>query len=259
MLAPYALLRYGTPYTPNWGVYGGKSIDLEPYFAYPINFSSDGKKLYANLGATRGMYQYALSTAWDITTATLEDETKKIPGGDFLLSTSGNYVFVISSSEIRRYPLSSAWEIDSAGSIDDTFTASFRPGIFFVSPDGTRMFCVQSGRAIYQYALSTAWKVSTATEIRYIDDLNTTFRGLFFSPDGKKMYLHILGENRIVQYALSTAWDISTHTKNSKSIKLMEDAEYGAFFDTSGTRLYVYNADNPHTVYQYETPPWPVD
>jgi len=65
-----------TPYELTGGTRTGNFVSIEPGTnesqPYAVHFSEDGTKIYIAGGdATRAIYVYKLSTAWDITTATL--------------------------------------------------------------------------------------------------------------------------------------------------------------------------------------------
>ena len=130
-----------------------------------INFKPDGTIMYvtrritpaANSDAGRRGFinQYSLSTAFDISTATL-------------ISTT---------------------QLTEPGETDATF--SFLPHAIEFKPDGTRMFVVRNtGTLVYQYDLSTAWDVSTISfSTKYDVSDEDQLRSLDFKPDGSRMYV----------------------------------------------------------------------
>lgn len=264
MLANDALLKYAAPFYPSWGVYAGKN---KAFYAGAIFFSTDGTKLYST-GDGVGLYkvlQYTLSTAWDITTATLDKIAEGYPAysNAIFLSPDGEHVFISNSYSVNtifQYTLSTAWDISTAEA-GDRFDLSYSPSYLYFSPNGLRMYCRQDKYNIVQYALSSAWDVSTASVVRsiYIFDFTedwTEIDGIFFSPDGKKFYFNDRSTRRILQWKVSTPWDISTIIKNSKSIRLYTSDCYGLYIDPSGVNMYVFDT-RYKIMYQYEIPVWP--
>ena len=101
-----------------------------------INFKPDGTIMYvtrrispasdSDAGRRGYINQYSLSTAFDISTATL-------------ISTT---------------------QLTEPGETDASF--AFLPHAIEFKPDGTRMFVIKNtGTKVYQYDLSTPWNVST--------------------------------------------------------------------------------------------------
>lgn len=189
----------------NPGSIGG---DLEDIF-----FKPDGTVMYISERATDKVYQYNLSTAWDITTATSDtDFTTSGQDGtirDMFISSDGlNFYFVGDSSDsVYQYTLGTAWDISTASfvrnfSISAKETTPF--GLDFKS-DGTRMFVTgYSSDSVHQYDLSTAWDISTASftqsfSLATSGHLNPTT--VQFKDDGTAFYvIWDGGGEKIVKY-----------------------------------------------------------
>lgn len=193
-----------------------------------LAFKSDGTKMYVIGAGSAVVNQYALSTAWDVTTASFEtsfsvSSQDAAPLG-FEFKTDGTKMFVVGTvnKRIYEYALSTAWDISSASfttsvshSSEESATAR---GLAFKS-GGTKMFLVgDSSDRIYQYSLSVAWDVSTATYSGTSFDptaQSTDIRDIAFDTDGAIMFIQ--SSNKTYQYALGTAWDISTATFDKES------------------------------------------
>jgi hypothetical protein len=83
-----------TPYELTGATRTGNFVSIEPGSnesqPYSVHFSEDGTKIYIGGGdATRGIYVYKLSTAWDITTATLSKQRLNLYSQPY--TTSANY------------------------------------------------------------------------------------------------------------------------------------------------------------------------
>jgi hypothetical protein len=191
-----------------------------------IQFKSDGIKMYMLGFGNDRVYQYTLSTAWDLSTASYDSVSFSVasqqvnPLGLFLKS-DGTKMYITGSSTVYQYTLSTAWDLSSASydSINFSFTSqeSQSRDIFF-KPDGAKMFMVGSGSdLIYQYTLSTPWDVSTASydsvsfSVASQDDVPFD---LFFKPDGTKMYIVGSANDTVYQYNTSATAIQATWSDN---------------------------------------------
>lgn len=242
-----------------------KSVSAEETLPEAVFFKSDGTEMYI-LGNTQDMvYQYDLSTAWDISTASFS-----YPTTDFLLVASqdgaptglffkpdGTKLYVIgqTNDSVYEYDLSSAWELNTASYVQSFSVATqdpFPSDVFFKT-DGTKMYAIgTNSNSVHEYSLSTAWDVSTASFAQSFSVGAVAPQGLFFKSDGTKMY--VIGSNgdSVKEYNLSTAWDISTASYVQLfSIAAQELAPTGVSFKDDGTRMYVVGTLSD-SVFQYE-------
>jgi DNA-binding beta-propeller fold protein YncE len=214
-------------------------------------FGDSGTKMYV-MGATNDrVYQYNLTTAWDVTTAsytgnsllvTLQDAT---PQGLFF-GDSGTKLYVVGTTTdtVYQYTLSTAWDISTASYALLSFVVATQetvPRALFFKPDGLKMFVIgTNGDDVNEYDLSTAWNVSTASFVRVsaaVGENNPT--GLWFKDDGTKMYVTGTSNDTVREFTLSTAWNVST-ISFSKSLSIaFEQAPTGVTFKDDGTELYV--------------------
>lgn len=219
-----------------------KSANLEGslYFSQPgttgadIFFKPDGTKLYMQSNST--VYQYSLSTAWDITTASYDSKSLVVESGGnlngFFIGDSGTKLYGLNDGNyyVRQYNLSTAWDV-SSGSFDDTGDAGsgLPSGVYSgartvnFSSDGTKLYVHfdQPTGSVYQYTLSTAWDINTLSyskrsiPILSVDDELTTGQdgytyGIRFSTDGTEMFMAGKAKRAIYKFGLTTAWDIGT-------------------------------------------------
>ena len=223
----------------------------------------DGTKMYVIGSATDTVYQYDLSTAWSVSTASYVQNLSvnaqdTNPEGLFFKS-DGTKMYVIGTTNDRvyEYSLSTAWDISTASYVQNFSVAaqSTNPQGIFLKPDGTVMYVAATGLSkIYQYNLSTAWNISTASYIRNFDasTQDTSITAAFFKDDGTKMY--VLGNtgDKVYQYDLSTAWDISTASYiQSFPVAAEESTPTGLSFRDDGTKLYMIGASND-AVWSYD-------
>lgn len=227
--------------------------DLTPTGVF---FKPDGMKMYFSGSTGDKVYQYDLSTKWDLSTAVFYGEFS-VSGQDTVVNDlyfkyDGLSMFIIGSANDRvvEYTLSTAWDVTTA-----TFTrnrsvssvATFPQALFF-RPDGTRMYVLEDSdttSSVLQFILSTPWDISTATYggVSFSVGAKTVNpRGLFFSPTGNFMY--VVGSQQIFQYSMSSTWDISTlsFTRSFDGGEYFWIAPTGLFFDSTGKKLFLMDS-----------------
>jgi hypothetical protein len=247
--------------------YDSKSVDVssEETSNAGVFFKADGLKMYVVGFATDAVYQYTLSTAWDVSTASYASLTKDVSAEDVtphdvFFSSDGTAMYIagISTGKVYQYGLSTPWDVSTAtyaGKNKDVSAEDVPEGLFF-SPDGTTMYmCGQATFFVYQYTLSTPWDVSTAVYASKSKNVSTEElvpKNIFFSVDG--IYMYVVGNlHTVFQYELSTAYDVSTATYTSLAKNIAEDDNTeGLFFKPDGTKLFMSGYQN-NKVYQYVT------
>jgi 6-phosphogluconolactonase (cycloisomerase 2 family) len=218
-------------------------------------FKDDGSRMIISDRGSDITYQYDLSTAWDLSTASFTEPTtdylvtQNVNPTAFNVSDDGGTLFVFGniSDTVDEYTLSTAWDVGSATYVDgySPIAQDNTPAAMEVKPDGTKLYIVgEANDTIYQYSLSVAWDVSTTSydsKSLYIGDQATNPAGVSFSEDGTKVYLVAGGSDSIYQYNLSTAWDISTGTYSGNSVDVsgQDTSPTDLYIDSSGTRLYL--------------------
>lgn len=244
-------------------------------------FKSDGTKVYLIDSSTDVVYEFDLSTAWDLTTMSYNSVSFSIfsqdgtPSGMFMSSDGYSlYMLGVSTDFVYQYPLSTAWDLSTASTEGikslDVNPPEGAPGDLHFSPDGYNLYIVGTALdGIHSYTLSTAWDISTATYNNQSTSLlgyEGTLTGMAMSADGTKVFLTGSGNDNIYQFALSTAWDVSTLETPAKAaidINPPEVTPTGICFDSSGSRLFFTGSgsDKIHsydlgTLYDITIPGW---
>ena len=241
------------------------SVAAQENMPLGISFKDDGTKMYIVGSTTDTVYEYNLSTAWNISTASYlqsfsvaaQDNT---PAG-ISFKPDGTKMYIIGGANdaVYEYNLSTAWNISTASylqSFSVTAQENTPNGVFF-KDDGTKMYIIGLNSTVYQYGLSTAWNLATAsftnptTNYFFIGTQDTLPSDVFFKPDGTKMYVAGSTNDNVYEYNLSTAWDISTASYlQSFSIVAQENSINGVSFKTDGTKMYIVGGTTD-TVYEY--------
>ena len=215
------VLQYtlSTAYDLSTASYNSVKLSVASQTTYPsgIFFKPDGTKMYISsstdqASGTHAVFQYSLSTAFDLSTASYDNVSIDLRGA-------------------------------SEGGVHRAFSIAFKP-------DGTKMFIVNrpypNNTAVFEYHLSTAWDISTFS---YDSNFNTNSQdsymaGIAFNTDGTVMYVN--GSQNLYKYTLTTGYDVSTASYSNTSIDLSSQSNNsrGITFTPDGSRLFVCSAAN---------------
>jgi DNA-binding beta-propeller fold protein YncE len=226
-------------------------------------FGDTGTKMYT-MGATNDrVYQYNLTTAWDVTTASYSNNSLLVTSQEptplgLFFGDSGTKLYVVGTTNdtVYQYSLTTAWDISTASYASISFSVTTQetaPAALFFKPDGTKMYVIGSaGDDVNEYDLGTAWNVSTASFVRVSAAVGETApTGLWFKDDGTKMYVTGSTNDTVREFSLSTAWNVSTISFVQSLSVGFETAPTGVTFKDDGTELYVLGQTND-TVYEIQ-------
>jgi len=156
-------------------------------------FKPDGTAMYIAGNINDSIYQYALSSAWDISSASyvrsFSIAAQETSPADVFFKPDGTKMYVLgdAGNDVNEYALSSAWDISTASYVQ-VFSVGSQDtspsGLFFTS-DGLGMYVVgMANNSVYQYTLSSAWDISTTSYVRTLSiaTAETSPTGLYFSP-----------------------------------------------------------------------------
>ncbi len=197
---------------------------LEEEFAVPgsaspngMFFKPDGLKLFEVGGTVDEVAQFPLTDAWDLSTVGVVEATFDVSSEDtnpvsIFFKSDGTKLFVLGAfnRKVFQYPLSTAWDISTAGLVEEEFTPipidTNPTGIAFKF-DGSKLYFVgASTDTVHQFPLGTAWDLSTvglfeATFVFTSED--TEPHSVFLkSDDGLKLYMVGNVSDTIHQYPL---------------------------------------------------------
>lgn len=229
--------------------------------------STDGTKMYIVGITSDAVFQYSLSTANDLSTASYDSVSfsttsqTAVPSGLFFKPDGTKmYINDQSAGVIYEYNLSTAWDISSTAYSNNSINVSTQStDIMSVEfkPDGTKMYLIASNQNVYQYSLSTAWDVSTVSydSVSFsVSSQETTPESVRFSSDGAKMFVVGQINDAVYQYNLSTAWDLSTASYSNTNfyIGASESSPHEIAFSYDGTKMFIVGK-NVDSVTQYTT------
>jgi hypothetical protein len=247
--------------------YDSKSADVSSEIAYAagVAFKTDGTKMYVTSASSTGagdVFQYSLSTAWDISTASYDSVSYSNGnisfgyGLQFKSDGTRLYIQAYEDDRVYEHTLSTAWDLSTTSATGNSLYYGSQTGTsydFTISSDGTKIYVSDNDSPMYQYTMSTAWDISTASydSVSFAVSGQTPDDGWYvqFNSDGTKMFG--VNADDIYQYSLSTAWDLSTASYDNVSsiggLSAITDTN-NFVFKTDGTKLYQSRLGN---VYQY--------
>ena len=250
--------------------YDSVSFSLSSETTVPTNFwwKPDGTKVFVLDQPLDTVFQYSLSTAWDISTASYDSKSFSVSGQltipwALALSNDGTKMFVVGNStdKVFSYSLSTAWDVSTASYDSVEFSVTSQegnPSGIYLTADGTKFFITGSTfDTIFQYSMSTANDLSTASysskSFSYASEQQSPGTP-YFNSTGTKFW--ILGNNpqTVHEYSLTTAFDVSTASYASKSFSVssQETTPKSVWFKSDGTKMFImgYSSDKIH---QYST------
>jgi sugar lactone lactonase YvrE len=199
-----------------------------------IFFKPDGLSMFIMGGTNDTVFQYTLSSAFDISTATYASKSFSVttqetaPTGLWFKSDGTiMYVIGVTSDTVFQYNLGTAWDVSTASyaSISFAITQETNPNQVNLSADGTKMWITGSGGDdINEYSLGTAWNVSTAVFENnfYIGFQENNPNGLFIdSTAANRVYIVGTSSDTVFQYntatnSISAVTDVFNTTSNAR-------------------------------------------
>jgi len=206
------------------------------------------------------IFEYDLSTAWDISTLSFL-QSKSIIAQDniprsIFIREDGLKLYMVGNQNdsIFEYDLSTAWDISTLSILHTQLLGTGNPRGLFIRQDGLKLYNLENFQdKLIESNMSTPWNVLIRSVIQEISLSDQDFnpRDIFIRQDGLKLYMIGNQKDSIFEYDLSTAWDISTLSfLQSKSIKDQDSTLVGFFIRQDGLKLYVAGIKNS-SIYEY--------
>ncbi len=248
---------------------------------FGLTFNNDGTKMYTTQYDKSGggqqsdnVYEYVLTTAYDISTATLNNtKTVHVTGthgnGDTLIpnqvvfNNDGTKMFIADhgSNNIDYWSLTTAFDVSTA-SLEGRYDVSSKEvrltSVAF-NNDGTRMIIAGVGNNtqhhLNEYSLDTAFDLSSGVTHLNTEDLSsfhTYLDGVTFNHDGTKMYTIDNTTNQVSQFKLTTPYDVSTyslegtynvnsHDTDAREVAFSHDGSKMFFIGNTNNKVFEFN------------------
>ena len=183
-------------------------------FPHAIRLSNDGTKLFMSGNSGDDITQYTLTTAWDITTRTINGRARvngketHPTGLDFNSDGTKMFVTGVDSDKVHEYSLSTAYDTDNDADITFVRSHDISSQIddargLALNSDGTKMFIGDADSdKVYEYDLGTAYSISSVSLATSYDvsSQDGAIRGLAISNDDCKLFVTGDDGNDINEY-----------------------------------------------------------
>jgi hypothetical protein len=253
--------------------YTGNLLDVtsEDNQCISMAMSPDGLHMYLLGASTTDVYEYSLTTPWDLSTASYTGNSLDVfPEG--IVNCKGMYIrpnglnlYVVGNTTdaVFQYDLTTAWDLSTAVYSTNTISVaaqSTNPWGVYIRPDtGQKMYILdQTSETVYQYTLSTPWDVSTAVydTISFSAAATTAVPSdILFKSDGTQMYISDGSNNVAHIFDLASGWDISSASYSTFDIPVSQDGTLRqlAINETGGNIISIGGTGN--TFYEYTLTP----
>jgi hypothetical protein len=202
--------------------------------ANSISFNTDGTKLFVLGQGNDYVGEWALTTAFDLTTASFTQSfyvgSQEVTPYGLAFNNNGTKMFITgwTGDDINEYTLSTGFDVSTASFVDSFSVAAqvSKPSAVQFDSDGTTMYVLNGtgNPTIFQYNLTTGFDVSTAV---YSDKSFSVLgeedkaRGFCFGDSGSKLYVVGWTGDDINQYSLDATVILSTPPESGTQIKIL--------------------------------------
>lgn len=244
-----------------------KSVATEDGNPRDIIFNNDGTKIFTCGSTNDSIYEYNLSTAYDLNSLSVVQVTKSVASEDtfprgIAFNDDGTKIFMVGSTNtsIYEYNLSTAYDISTLSAVQVTKSIGLEdtsPNDITFNNDGTKIFMVgQANDSIHEYNLSTAFDLSTLSVVQVTKSVTSedgTPTDVVFNDTGDKIFMVGNQTDSIFEYNLSTAFDLSTLSavQVTKSVATEDTSPRGIVFNNNGTKIFMVGSNND-SIYEYD-------
>jgi uncharacterized protein YkuJ len=233
--------------------------------AQGISFKTDGSKMYTVDYTNDSVYQYTLSTPWDITTASYDNISLSVSSQDAVprdirFSSDGTKMYIVASTapdSVYQYNLSTAWDLSTAVYSGNSFSVqgqTANPSGLTFNLNGSKMYVCEYGTSTptYQYTLSTPWDITTASYDNIsLSPTGAVSEAILIDNAGTKFFvLSNSTTDLIYQYTLSTPGDLSTASLDlTLDITSIVSSSTGLAFNDDQSKIFIIGGNE--IIYQY--------
>jgi hypothetical protein len=258
----------GSPFSIGEASYASKSFSIASQETIPrdVKFNTDGTKMFVVGNGTNTVYEYDLTTGFDVSTASYSSTSFSVSSQEtatlaLAFNNDGTKMYISGNGgTVYQYGLTTGFDLSTASYSSVSFAVTsqdlYPAGITF-NADGTKMFILgQQNDTAYEYNLSSAFVVSSATYSQSFSVAGQALgpAGIVFNADGTVMIILDITTDKVYEYTLSTGFDLSTasYADSSFSVNAQDPIPLGLAFNDDGFKMYIAGSSND-TIYQYDT------
>jgi sugar lactone lactonase YvrE len=244
-------------------------ISAQTIDSYSVAFNATGTKMFVAELSTRPkkVFQYNLSTPFDINSATYDSEVFDLWSGQNIYSIKFSpdgtlfYALDTAGGVIYEHTLTTPYDLSTASETGYFFDFAVS-GLSFNS-DGSKAYYIDnSTKTVKQYSTVNPYSVNSSTYDSVSFNLSSQISGepidLYFNEDGTAFFVSdsSFSVQKIFQYNLSTPFDLTTasYSNISYSVASLTTYLYGFTFSPTGQNFYfasVSYSGDVSTVYQF--------
>lgn len=220
--------------------FSGSTIEENQFKDF--SFDNTGYKLFVLGGSNDWIYQYTLSSPFDVSTATYDGNSERFSFGEtsgpsaFEFNDTGSKLFVLEGAGDRVYQYVLTTNFDISSAIDPGFGSFYvgdqdlNPRSLSFSKHGNKMYIAgESTDKLYEYALATNFDPSSASLTTYISIPETLPKDVWFHSNGNSFYLiGNSGDTIVVNFNLSELVAVNENTTDAVFDVNAKDGNGGA-------------------------------
>lgn len=181
-----------------------------------VQFKGDGTKMYVLGQSTTKVYQYSLSTAWNVSTGTYDTKSCSIVKfRSMKMRDDGKVFWTVGEAPgiVEQYNLSTAWDVSTCSNSADDYDVANGIGEYpytiEMTPDRTKMFVgkVDGNFTVYELDITNEniSNPSYTSGNRKTSHTSSPFGETRFNNDGTMFYLSYYISDIIEQYTIEPA------------------------------------------------------
>jgi len=220
-----------------------------------IALSDDGTKLYIVGTGSATVFQYSMSTAYDLYSASYSSKSFDVSTQDsaptgLAFNSDGTKMYIggDATTALYQYTLSTAWDVSTASydSVSVSATWTQNPAGLTFSPDGTRLYTGDGNNFryyAYELSLGTAYDLST---LNTSPVASTPFNapsysivGIAFNADGSKVFTLDKYDHWIARFTTSSPYSFSGLTDDNVDYRLGNLESRGFVVSPDGFTMFV--------------------
>jgi 6-phosphogluconolactonase (cycloisomerase 2 family) len=220
-------------------------------------FNDDGSKVFVIDRRSDDIFEFDLSTNYDISTVSAVIDNIPTTGEgnprSISFNADGTRIYIIGNAgdDVTTYTLTTGFDLSTltGTTVSVALTEDNLPQALLINDDGTTFYVAGSTNdQINEYTLSSAFDfTSTITHVSSngFPTVEITPHGMVFNSDGTKLFVAGDTANAIAEIALSTPYDLTTARFTAGLYVNAEQTQIrGLAFNNTGTTLYIIGNQN---------------
>jgi len=236
------------------------------------NLGDSGTKMYLasnSASDNQALYQYTLSTPYDVSTASYASKTYPDPTSNDIRGCSfksdGTQWYRGSDQSgfkaLAEFTMSTPWDISTSATNGSLSVSSYQTGVkdAIIGDSGNQITSLADNASINTYDLSTPYDVSTGSDTAkdaILSGIDNAPRSHAWNSDGTKCFYLGSQNDKVYQLDCSTPWDITSYSHNAANdLDLSSETgdPYGLWVkqEVTPTQFYVGSTASPYNIFQY--------